>query len=285
MNLDLTCPEDLIKHQWKISKTLARSTEKGMIEDNAGKLIRFSCSTAEILDNYISNDPRVEKMKSDIQKLQCEQDSVLIIGESGTGKEMIARALHGSRTGKFVAVNCTAMPDQLIESELFGHKKGSFTGAMEDKPGKFEAAFNGTLFLDEIGDMPLNMQTKLLRVLQEKTITPVGGNKEVDMSSVRVVAATNRTEEQLLREEHFRLDLFYRLSTFIIKTIPLMDRRDDIIDIVDALGGEKLVNIMEEKRKNLGSPYKEEFPTKFFNIKGNVRSLQAQVRRFLVLGE
>ena len=280
---DLKSPEDLIAFQWKVSKTLAESTEKSMIKDN-GKLVKFSCATARILDNYISNHPSVEQMKKDVMKLQCEQDSVLILGESGTGKEMIARALHGSRWGKFIAINCTAMPDQLIESELFGHKKGSFTGAVEDKPGKFEAAAYGTIFLDEIGDMPLNMQTKLLRVLQEKVITPVGGNVEIDVSNCRVIAATNRTTEQLLNQEHFRLDLFYRLSTFIIKTLSLKERVDDIIDIVDSLGGEKLVEIMTKEAENLGNPYKQEFPRKFFNIEGNVRSLQAQVRRFQVLG-
>lgn len=226
----------------------------------------FSCRTAEILDQFITMDKDMIAMKKDVQILQAEDDPVLIVGETGTGKELIAKALHGSRSGKFIAVNCTAMPNELIESELFGHAKGSFTGAINDRVGKFQAAWGGTLFLDEIGDMPLDMQTKLLRVLQEKVYSPIGSNNE-EKVCCRVIAATNKTIEQLLGGLHFREDLFYRLSTFILQTKPLVDRMDDIRHIVDSLGGENLPDDTA------------------WNLKGNVRSLQAQIRRWLVLGK
>lgn len=271
----ITSVAGLVAMQWKAGqRQLAKSTEKTIIDTQG--LIEFSCNTAEILEAYITNDPESQKLKEHVMLLQKERDSVLISGPTGTGKEMIARALHGSRSGKFIAVNCTTLPDQLIESELFGHKKGSFTGAVDDRPGKFEAAWNGTIFLDEIGDMPLNMQTKLLRVLQDKKITPVGGNIEQDISSVRVVAATNKTIEELLERKHFREDLYYRLSTFVLKTKGLLDRLCDVEDIVDSLGGEKLVEEWQKSGKKL---------EEFFRLEGNVRSLQAQVRRWQVLGE
>lgn len=270
----ITSVAQLVEKQWKAGqKLIARATEKVSIDTQG--LLEFSCNTAEILDGYITNDPDTIKLKDRVMRLQKENDSVLIAGPTGTGKEMIARALHGSRSGKFIAINCTTLPDQLIESELFGHKKGSFTGATEDRPGKFEAAWKGTVFLDEIGDMPLNMQTKLLRVLQERKITPVGSNIEQDIDC-RVVAATNKTIDELLSRKHFREDLYYRLSAFVLKTKPLIERLCDIEDIVDSLGGEKLVEEWQKSGKNLQD---------FFRIEGNVRSLQAQVRQWQVFGE
>lgn len=225
----------------------------------------FSCHTEEVLEKFVTVNPQMIALKAKVQKLQAEDDPVLIIGPTGTGKEIIARALHGGRWGKFVPVNCTALPSELLESELFGHEKGAFTGALSDRVGKFRAAFKGTLFLDEIGDMPLDMQAKLLRVLQEKTVTPLGTDKEEEVSC-RVVAATNKSIEELLNKLHFREDLYHRLAVFTLQTSPLIDRMDDVRHIVDSLGGEKI-------------------PDLAWNTSGNVRSLQAQVRRWQVLGE
>lgn len=312
--------DDLIKIQWNAKQhNLARQTEKAALQ-SSNKLLEFSCNSAEVLDKYLTHDPETLALKAKVMRLQCEDDSVLIVGPTGTGKEMIARALHGSRAGKFVAVNCTSLPDQLIESELFGYKKGAFTGADIDKPGKFEAAFDGTIFLDEIGDMPLVMQAKLLRVLQERVIVPLGSNKEVPIKC-RVVAATNRNPQSMLSEKTFREDLYFRLSTFELKTKGLIDRVGDIAEIVDSLGGHSLYTEFERWEKAegvkwvsilqrikslaesqgvippvdatiMGQPGKilemsvdQYLMYKFFRLEGNVRSLQAQVRRWLVLKE
>src|SRR5690606_6671542 len=156
--------------------------------------------------------------------------SVLILGESGTGKEGVAQAIHllsPRRKGPFVKVNCAAIPATLIESELFGHEKGAFTGAIERRKGKFELADGGTIFLDEIGELPPGMQVKLLRVLQEREIEYVGGSSPVKVN-VRIVAATNRNMEKEVAERNFRLDLYYRLNVFPLSLPPLRERKTDI---------------------------------------------------------
>lgn len=178
----------------------------------------------------IGRSPAMKNVFKLIDKLKDVDTNVLITGESGTGKELVARALHysGKRKGEhFEEINCAAIPEGLLEEEMFGHKKGSFTGAIEDKKGKFEYANNGTIFLDEIGDMPFILQAKLLRVLQEKKFTPIGSNqrKKID---VRVIAATNKDLKELVEEGSFRKDLYFRLNVVEIKLPALRDRKQDL---------------------------------------------------------
>jgi transcriptional regulator with PAS, ATPase and Fis domain len=272
-------PDDLLLQFWKAGqREQARILEMNTRAGVPG-IKMFSTYTEEWLDKYIGHSSYVQQLKVTVRKLQAEDDSVLIIGDSGTGKELIARALHGSRSGKFIGVNCTALPSEMIESELFGHKKGSFTGATDDRPGKIQAAWGGTLFLDEIGDMPPDMQAKLLRVLQEREYSPVGEDNKVMKVNCRIVAATNKRIDELLLHT-FRTDLYWRLSTFIIKTIPLHERTEDIADIVDSLGGSTLY---DKFAKYHAEPTANDY-IEFFDLRGNIRSLQAQVRRWLVLG-
>ena len=163
-----------------------------------------------------------------------DEASVLITGESGTGKELVAQEIHrlSARADQpFVAVNCGAIPGELLESELFGHKKGAFTGAISDRIGKIQGAHQGTLFLDEIGDMPIEMQVKLLRVLQEKVINPVGSNSSVKVD-IRVVSATHRDLDEEIKQERFRSDLYFRLNVIPVRVVPLRDRITDLVDLV-----------------------------------------------------
>jgi two-component system response regulator PilR (NtrC family) len=187
------------------------------------------------LERLIGKSPAMGRVFDVIRKIAPARTSVLLIGESGTGKELAARALHelsGRAENEFVAVNCGAIPESLIESEFFGHVKGAFTGANTDRPGLFEAAHGGTIFLDEIGELPVAMQVKLLRVLQERKVKRVGGvqEKEVD---VRVVAATNRDLEAEVEKGAFRQDLFYRLNVIQLRLPPLRERREDLPLLVD----------------------------------------------------
>lgn len=183
---------------------------------------------------FIGSNQEMKKVFDLISRLSKVDTSVLIRGESGTGKELVARAVHfnsARKDQKFVAINCSAIPENLFESELFGHEKGAFTGADQRKIGKFQYAEGGTLFLDEVGDLPLLMQAKLLRVLQEKTYTPVGSNRELE-SNVRIIAATNRPLEKMIEEGTFREDLFYRLSVIPMFLPPLRDRKDDVDQLI-----------------------------------------------------
>ena len=180
-----------------------------------------------------SSDLMRELFKS-IGRVASTELTVLIQGESGTGKELIAKTIHqhSNRMGPFVAINCAAIPSELLESELFGHEKGAFTGAVERKRGKLEQAGNGTLFLDEIGDMPLKLQSKLLRVLQERQFERIGG-QELLTTNMRVIAATHRDLEQLMQQEQFRTDLYYRLNVFPLSIPPLRERVEDLPLLVE----------------------------------------------------
>jgi len=186
--------------------------------------------TFKINDFIVGNSPLILELKKLLTQVSDTDASILILGESGTGKELVARAIHNlsSRSSNnFIPVNCGAIPKDLLESELFGHKKGAFTGAYSDRKGRFHLADKGTIFLDEIGDMQLDMQVKLLRVLQEKVVDPVGSNSPVNVD-VRVVAATHQNIESLIKEGKFREDLYYRINVIPIEIPPLRSRIEDI---------------------------------------------------------
>lgn len=187
------------------------------------------------MTELIGNSKGIQAVRHLVAQVANTQANVLILGESGTGKELIAQLVHqGSdrMQGPFIPVNCAAIPDDLLESELFGHEKGAFTGAHILRQGRFELAAGGTLFLDEIGDMPIAMQAKLLRVLQERQFERIGGSKPIG-TNVRVIAATNKNLEASIQLGHFREDLYYRLNVFPIDILPLRDRRDDIPLLLD----------------------------------------------------
>jgi sigma-54 specific flagellar transcriptional regulator A len=212
----------------------------------------------------------------------AESDAtVLILGESGTGKEVVANALHDAslRSGKpFVPINCGAIPAELLESELFGHEKGAFTGALNARQGRFEMAEGGTLFLDEIGDMPLSMQVKLLRVLQERTFERVGGNKTLHCD-VRVIAATHRHLEEEIRNNRFREDLFYRLNVFPIEMPPLKHRTDDIPVLI-----EDLITRMAQGNRGFVKLTPNALATLMhYEWPGNVRELANLIERLAII--
>jgi two-component system nitrogen regulation response regulator GlnG len=225
----------------------------------------------------------MQKVYALLERLTQADVPVLIHGETGTGKELVARALHehGRRRGKrFVAVNCAAVPANLLESELFGHQRGAFTGAIADRPGQFVVADGGTLFLDEIGDMPLEMQSKLLRVLQEGEVRAVGSNR-VQKVDVRMVAASHKDLTNLVREGRFRQDLFYRLNVVAIELPPLRDRGPDLPLLVRAF--------LERLARQQGRPTPELSERALAALvahrwPGNVRELENELSRALALG-
>ena len=189
--------------------------------------------------SYIGSSEAAKAVRNLVSLVADSNATVLITGESGTGKELVARALHDEslrKDGNFVPINCAAIPKDLLESELFGHRKGAFTGAVADRVGRFELAHGGTIFLDEIGDLSLDMQVKLLRVLQERTIDPVGGLRPVHVH-VRVVAATHRDLEAEIEAGRFREDLYYRLNVLPLNTSPLRDRAEDIPQLLAFFAG------------------------------------------------
>jgi two-component system, NtrC family, response regulator HydG len=230
----------------------------------------------------IGNTAEMQKVFNIVNRLSKVDTPVLIRGASGTGKELVARAIHfnsGRKDDKFVAINCSAIPENLFESELFGHEKGSFTGASERKIGRFQFAEGGTLFLDELGDMPLMMQVKLLRVLQERVFTPVGSNREID-SNVRVIAATNRPLEQMIQEGKFRDDLFYRLNVVPIFLPALAERKNDIETLVSNFV--KKFNKLHVKRI-IGVSPETLTVLKKYTWPGNIRELENVIEHAFIL--
>jgi two-component system response regulator HydG len=231
---------------------------------------------------FVGNNAEMQKVFNIIHKLSQVETAVLIRGESGTGKELVARAIHfnsGRKDQKFVAINCSAIPESLFESELFGHEKGSFTGADYRKVGKFQYAEGGTIFLDEIGDMPLLMQAKLLRVLQEKKFTPVGSNRELD-ANVRVIAATNRNLEKMIEDNSFREDLFYRLNVIPIFLPALRERKPDINSLIHTFINR--FNKVHSKKITGITPEALSCLTKY-DWPGNIRELENVIEHAFVL--
>jgi two-component system response regulator PilR (NtrC family) len=242
----------------------------------------------EIQERYsfsglIGKSKKMREVYTLIEKVSTSNTNVLVLGESGTGKELAAKAIHYNSPRKdkpFVPVNCGAIPENLMESELFGHKKGSFTGAIADRPGLFEQAEGGTLFLDEIGEIPLQLQTKLLRVLQEREFRKVGGTED-KRADVRIVAASNRELEEQVNEGSFREDLFYRINVVQIRMPSLRERPEDIPLLVEHF-----------HKKFVESPHEGETITSgalkvllSYSFPGNVRELENIIERCMVLGD
>ena len=264
------------------------STDKLMLTvENALKLQRLESENRQLRQRLGKHEivwkgEAMKRVMAQLERVAASESRVCILGETGTGKELVARTIHdrSSRSaGPFITLNCAAVPAELIESELFGHEKGSFTGASGRHIGKFEQADQGTIFLDEIGDMPLNMQAKLLRVLEEGEVERIGGDKPVSVN-VRVVVATHRDLEARVREEKFRQDLFHRIYVFPLALPPLRERREDIPALVGhfaaqvcAQNGWKPVPFTAEAMQALQS---HQWP-------GNVRELRNMVERLMLL--
>ena len=232
----------------------------------------------------IGEDARLQQVSQQLHRAAATGSTVLLEGESGTGKELFARALHAlspRADGPFVAINCAAIPETLLESELFGYEKGAFTGANQRKPGRFEIAHRGTLFLDEIGDLPLALQAKILRALEEKQFERVGGTQSLHVD-VRVVAATNRNLKQRVAERQFREDLYFRLSVFPIQIPPLRERGDDVL-ILARHFIDRFCKDLSKKPLSLAPSAVDELKT--YAWPGNVRELQNCIERAVILTE
>jgi DNA-binding NtrC family response regulator len=219
-----------------------------------------------------------------VREVATTEANVVILGESGTGKELVARDIHllsTRREAGFVPINCAAIPETLLESELFGHEKGAFTGAFQTKRGKFELAQGGTIFLDEIGDMPLSLQAKLLRIIQERKFERVGGTREMP-ADVRIIAATHRDLETEVREKRFRDDLFYRLNVFPIRLPPLRERKDALPLLADYFIG-RFARITGKSTREVSKEAMTALAE--YNWPGNIRELQNVIERAVILGD
>jgi DNA-binding NtrC family response regulator len=267
----------------RLQVSLANALEKSALADELARVKRSQSGTLSFKD-IVTRSPKMQAVLRNAEKAATSAIPVLIEGESGVGKELIARAIHGQserRARPFVAVNCGAIPDNLVESILFGHEKGAFTGATEKHSGKFLEASGGTLFLDEIGELPMAAQVKLLRAIQEGEVEPVGGRKPIKVD-VRIISATNRNLIEDVKHGRFREDLFYRLHVFPIAVPPLRERSEDIPDLVrhflariTAEEGKRVRGVSAEALALLG---RHRWP-------GNVRQLENAMFRAVVLAE
>jgi two-component system response regulator AtoC len=257
----------------RVKRTLQ---QKKIMEEN--RQLRTQVEKPVYFDKIIGRSEAMKRVYQLIQKAAQSTSTVIILGESGTGKELVAETVHSHSDRsdqQFMAINCAAVPENLLESELFGHEKGAFTGAFQKKIGKFENAKNGTIFLDEIGDMSLAIQAKLLRVLQNKEIFRLGGNEKIKINT-RIIAATNRDLESMVESKAFREDLFYRLNVFPINLPPLRERKEDIPELVNHfIKSHDIVAIDREALKEL---MEHDWP-------GNIRELQNVLERASIMAE
>jgi DNA-binding NtrC family response regulator len=270
------CPEKVEL----LMKNLMKHQE--LIEENIS--LRRQIKERYQFEGILARSPSMLKIIELIKTVAPSNATVLITGNTGTGKEVIARAIHQQsprHKNPFIITSCAALPESLLESELFGHERGSFTGAVETKKGKFEAADKGTFFLDEIGEINANTQVHLLRALEEKKITRVGGNQEIDVD-VRLIAATNKDLKTLIQQEKFREDLYYRLNVVTLHVPPLKERREDILPLADFF----LRKYSEEnKRTNMNfSPEVIKFMLNY-SWPGNVRELENMIERCVILSK
>ena len=270
-------PFDIDELDITVSKALQF---RDILRDNAR--MRAELDEHQHIENLIGDSPSFRRVLHAIDSVRDSNATILLTGESGTGKEMVARAIHkhGSRADKpFVAVNCAAIPEGLLESEMFGHRKGAFTGAVADRVGRFMQADKGTLFLDEVGDMPLALQAKILRALQERVIEPVGDPRERKVD-VRVIAATNKNLLQAVADKEFREDLYYRLNVFPIPLPPLRERVEDIAPLarhfahsLGATAGKRITGFSPSALQAMVQ----------YNWPGNIRELQNCVERATIV--
>ena len=265
LNSLLSSVRESLKNKLKVKKTTTKSPKQSKYE-------------------IIGKSKKIIELKQIIEKISPTNARVMILGPNGSGKELVARQIHNNSLrsdGPFIEVNCAAIPSELIESELFGHLKGSFTSAHKDRVGKFEAANNGTIFLDEIGDMSLSAQSKVLRAIQESKIQKVGSEKDIFVDS-RIIAATNKDLKILIKENKFREDLYHRIAVIELNVPKLDERKDDIVLLVDhfleqlSSSNENGIFTMESKAIKLLSNY---------SWKGNVRELRNVVERLTILSE
>jgi two-component system response regulator HydG len=260
-----------------LALTVARAAERRALRDEVRRL-RHALTETRRFDQMIGDSAPMRKLGALLSQIVDSSASVLITGESGTGKEVVAGALHrmGPRkTASFVAINCAAMPEALLESELFGHARGAFTDARADRAGLFVQAQGGTLFLDEIGDMPLAMQAKLLRALQERKVRPVGGDREIAFD-VRIIAATNRDLETAVAEQRFREDLYFRINVIQVAVPPLRARGNDVLLLAQAFV-EQFAARSAKKVTGIGTATAERLLS--YQWPGNVRELQNAIER------
>jgi transcriptional regulator with GAF, ATPase, and Fis domain len=249
---------------------------------NENEYLRQEISPPQSSDKIVGQSPAIRQTLAKAEQVAATGATVLLLGETGTGKEMLAATIHDRsprRERVMVRVNCAAIPTALIESELFGREKGAYTGALSKQIGRFELANDSTLFLDEIGDLPPEVQVKLLRVLQEKQLERLGSSKSIKVD-VRIIAATNRNLEQAVREGSFREDLYYRLNVFPIIVPPLRERREDLPQLVWAFVGE----FSKSLGKNIESISKESLTAmQHYHWPGNVRELRNVIERAMIL--
>ncbi len=265
-------------HTESLVLSLQRAVQHRQLREEVKRLRRSTIGDKKHVDGIVGDSPAMRRVYDLIERIGDTEPPVLISGESGTGKELVALALHrknGTRTGPFVAINCAAVPANLLESELFGHARGAFTDAKLSRKGLFQEADGGTLFLDELGELPLEMQPKLLRVLQTQRVRPVGGNAEVEVN-VRIIAATNRDLEHEISKGAFREDLYYRVNVVPIHVPPLRARGNDVLllaqHFIDRIG-KRVIGLSSEVARKLLE----------YDWPGNVRELENCIERAVIL--